>query len=78
MAKIIKVRVLEWPIQSPGLNPIEMLWQDLKQAVQPLKPSGVAELKRFCKEEWVKILPQRCERIFASHHKCVIAGLAAM
>lgn len=40
----IKIRVLEKsPSQSLDLNPIKMLWQDLKQAVQAWKPINVAE-----------------------------------
>ncbi len=43
---------MEWPSQSPDLNLIEMLWHDLKQSIHARKPSNVAELKQFCKEEW--------------------------
>ena len=48
----------KWPSQSPALNPIEMLWHDLKQAVHAPKPSNVTELKQFCKEEWANIPTQ--------------------
>uniref|UniRef100_A0A673HSL5 Tc1-like transposase DDE domain-containing protein n=1 Tax=Sinocyclocheilus rhinocerous TaxID=307959 RepID=A0A673HSL5_9TELE len=37
-----KMKTLEWPSQSPDLNPIEMLWHDLKKAVHARKPSNVA------------------------------------
>ena len=50
------MKVLEWPGQHPALNPIDVLWYDLKQAVHARKPSNVAELKQFCKEEWPILL----------------------
>ncbi len=37
----------------------------------------MAELKQLGKEEWAKITPQRCERLIASYHKCLIAVVAA-
>uniref|UniRef100_A0A0E9R872 Tc1-like transposase DDE domain-containing protein n=1 Tax=Anguilla anguilla TaxID=7936 RepID=A0A0E9R872_ANGAN len=36
--------VLEWPSQSPDLNPIKMLGQDQKQAVHAQKPTSLSEL----------------------------------
>ncbi|KAK3509142.1 hypothetical protein QTP70_020254, partial [Hemibagrus guttatus] len=72
-----KMKTLEWPSQSPDLNPIEMLWHDLKKVVHAQKPSNVAELQQFCKDEWAKIPPQRCNRLIASYGKRLIAVVAA-
>ncbi len=72
-----KIKVLEWPNKNLDLNLIEMLWHDLKQSFHAWKPSNLAELKQFCKEEWAKIPPQRCERLVASYRKRLIAVVAA-
>ncbi|KAK3543336.1 hypothetical protein QTP70_018072 [Hemibagrus guttatus] len=72
-----KMKTLEWPSQSPDLNPIEMLWHDLKKVVHARKRSNVAELQQFCKDEWAKIPPQRCNRLIASYGKHLIAVVAA-
>ena len=45
------VNVLEWPSQSPDLNPIEHLWRDLKMAVHRRSPSNLTELARICQEK---------------------------
>jgi transposase len=46
------LNLLEWPSQSPDLNPIKHLWRDLKIAVQRSSPSNPTELERICREEW--------------------------
>ncbi len=51
-----KIKVLEWPSQSPDLNTIEMLWHDLKQSIHAQKPFSVAEWKQFCKKSGPKFL----------------------
>ncbi len=71
-----KIKVLEWPSQSLGLNPIEMLWHDIKQSIHAQNPPIVAGLKQFCKEEWDKFHPQQCERLIGSYRKHLIAVVA--
>ena len=42
------LHVLQWPSQSPDLNPNENLWYDIKIAVQQRNPSNLKELEQFC------------------------------
>ena len=46
----MSLNVLEWPCQSPDLNPIEHLWRNLKIAVQRCSPSNLTELDMICRE----------------------------
>ena len=43
------IHVLERPSQSPDLNPMGNLWQDLKTDVHKHSPSNLTELQLFCK-----------------------------
>ncbi|KAG2465867.1 TCB1 transposase, partial [Polypterus senegalus] len=71
------VNVLEWPSQSPDLNPIEHLWRDLKMAVHRRFPYNLMELERCCKEEWAKLAKDRCAKPVASYSKRLQAVIAA-
>ncbi|KAG2469093.1 TC1A transposase, partial [Polypterus senegalus] len=71
------VNVLEWPSQSPDLNPIEHLWRELKMAVLRRLPSNLIELERCCKEEWTKLAKDRCAKLVASYSKRLEAVIVA-
>uniref|UniRef100_A0AAR2JGB1 Tc1-like transposase DDE domain-containing protein n=1 Tax=Pygocentrus nattereri TaxID=42514 RepID=A0AAR2JGB1_PYGNA len=75
-----KMKTLEWPkwpSQSPDLNPIENLWQDLKTAVHKRSPSNLTQLELFCKEEWARISVTRCAKLVETYPKRLAAVIAA-
>lgn len=54
--------------QSPDLNSIDMLWQDLKQAVLAWKPA---------EKKWAKIPPEQCGRLISSYQMHLVAVVPA-
>ena len=71
------LNVLEWPSQSPDLNPIEHLWRDLKMAVQWCSPSNLTELEGICREEWETLPKYRCAKLVASYPRRLKALITA-
>uniref|UniRef100_A0A4W6EP77 Tc1-like transposase DDE domain-containing protein n=1 Tax=Lates calcarifer TaxID=8187 RepID=A0A4W6EP77_LATCA len=66
-----KIKIMEWPAQSPDFNPIENLWDDIKNAVSELKPRNAEELWKVVKSSWTGIPVYRCQRLVDSRqHRC--------
>src|SRR5262249_34894918 len=59
---------LPWPAQSPDLNPIEHLWDELERRVRkrPHSMSNVQCLKEALVEEWRKIPSSVCNKLVES------------
>jgi hypothetical protein len=62
------IRVLDWPSQSPDLNPIEHLWVFLKRKLLAYDyfAKGVDELWNRVEHEWEQIPVEFCLKLLES------------
>ncbi len=60
------VTVLDWPANSPDLNPIENHWGIVKRKMRDTRPNNADELKATVKETWASIPPQQCHKLITS------------
>lgn len=52
-----KIIVMKWPPQSPDLNPIELLWEELDRQVRKSTPNSATALWAQLQDAWKKIEP---------------------
>lgn len=71
------VNMLSWPPQSPDLNPIEHIWEEVDRKIRQKNFSKTGELFKAISEEWSKIpldyiaslinsMPRRCAAVIAA------------
>ena len=75
----LKITVLDWPAQSPDLNPIEHLWDNLKRklAAYEVAPTSMHELWERIEVEWEKITKEECLTLIESMPRRINAVLKA-
>src|SRR5256885_4326802 len=49
--------IIDWPSNSPDLNPIENLWAIVKRNIEQRRPKNLEDLEMFMVEEW-ELIPE--------------------
>ncbi len=71
------VTVLDWPANSPDLNPIENLSGIVKRKMRDTRPNNADDLKATGKETWASIPPQQCHKLITSMPRRIEAVIKA-
>lgn len=67
-----RIEVLDWPGNSPDLNPIENLWNILKRRVAIRRPKNLGELQNAIRSAWTyDITHELCQKLVHSMPKRV-------
>ncbi len=71
------IPVLNWPANSPDLNPIENLWCIVKRKMRYARPNNAEELKATIRATWTLITPEQCHRLIDSMPRRIAAVIQA-
>ncbi len=71
------IPVLNWPANSPDLNPIENLWGIVRRKMRYARPNNAEELKATIRATWALITPEQCHRLIDSMPRRIAAVIQA-
>ncbi len=60
------VTVLNWPANSPDLNPAKNLWGIVKRKTRDTRPNNADDLKAAIKATWASITSEQCHGLITS------------
>lgn len=71
------LQIMDWPPQSPDLNPIELLWDELDRRVKDLHPTSIPTLWNCLSQTWRNIPTQTMQKLVERMPKLCAAVIKA-
>ena len=73
------ITLLDWPPQSPNLNPTEHLWNHMKKSLcqYPPQAKGVWKIWNRVAKVWGEIEPEVCQMLIESMPRIIAAVIKA-
>ena len=68
-----ELKIMTWPPQSPGFNPIELLWDQLDCEVQKECPTSITHLWSILQQVWNDTSPINLDDLIKRMPKLVCA-----
>ena len=71
------IHMLDWPANSPHLNPMENLWGIVKKKLHKHQPNTCEQLKDAMKTCWNEVTPHECQQLIHSMPRRIEAVIKA-
>lgn len=69
------LKIMDWPPQSPDLNPIELLWDELDRRVRKVCPTSKTNLWNIIQDQWTNMPHMILEKLIERMPRVVKAVL---
>lgn len=57
------LQLMDWPPQSPDINPIELLWDELDRQVREMRPKSQTHLWQCLEQAWYNLEPEKMQKL---------------
>ena len=71
LIEYLNIRWVKAPSQSPDLNPIDYLWNDMYTFIQYNMCNNLNDVRRAIGEYTRNLLPQKCARFIGQLHRVI-------
>ena len=72
-----ELKIMVWPPQSPDLNPIDKLWEEIDRNVRKVCPKSKTHLWEMLQKSWTTIQSEKLKKLLDRMPRLVQAVIAA-